>query len=260
MIRPYGIARVPVAESYTPVSHAASVAIDGEAYALLTKPDQLEVIRLNFEQELHLVLPAPGDIKLDWKQNDRNSDLVAVAARRSTQSMTSTAQGYVNNSVYLNNTNLNGTCLGRRKPRYPGSAGYYGSVAYDWGGFDSVSAYNSYMQSGKQVGDIDYSAEETCSRGVDCSGFVSQCWRLSSKYGTWTLPNISNWVPTVAQIRTGDIFNKNGVHVVMVNYVANGAIMGWESTTTNSYDRVVYRLIPWSDIPNYIGYRYKSVF
>lgn len=63
---------------------------------------------------------------------------------------------------------------------------------------------------------------------------------------------------SVSLIRTGDIFNKSGVHVVMVNYVTNGGIMGWEATTSYGYDRVVYRFIPWTDIPNYTGYRYKS--
>ncbi len=62
--------------------------------------------------------------------------------------------------------------------------------AYDWGGFDAVSHFSSQMDQGKQAGDIDtvnppgVYGTESCSRGVDCSGFVSRALGLTKPYIT----------------------------------------------------------------------------
>ncbi|MCL7453405.1 MAG: hypothetical protein M8467_10200 [Anaerolineae bacterium] len=54
-----GMARVPVAERYTYVQNGLAVGPDGCVYALLTRPDQVEVIRLGFSTELESILPTP---------------------------------------------------------------------------------------------------------------------------------------------------------------------------------------------------------
>jgi hypothetical protein len=54
-----GLARVPVAERYTYVQNGLAVGPDGCVYALLTRPDLVEVIRLGFSTELEPILPTP---------------------------------------------------------------------------------------------------------------------------------------------------------------------------------------------------------
>jgi hypothetical protein len=53
-----GLARVPVAEQHTYVQHGLAVGRDGAVYALLTRPDHVEVVRLSFAAELPPILPA----------------------------------------------------------------------------------------------------------------------------------------------------------------------------------------------------------
>jgi hypothetical protein len=54
-----GLARVPVAERYTYVQNGLAVGPDGCVYALLTRPDRVEVVRLGFSTELEPMLPTP---------------------------------------------------------------------------------------------------------------------------------------------------------------------------------------------------------
>jgi len=54
-----GMARVPVGEQYTYVQHGLAVGPDGGVYALLTRPDHVEVVRLGFSTESEPLLPTP---------------------------------------------------------------------------------------------------------------------------------------------------------------------------------------------------------
>jgi hypothetical protein len=179
--------------------------------------------------------------------------------------MAATAETFINNTVNLSLTNLNGACGGRTKPRYLGAtAGEYKSVAYDWGGWETVTKYNERMAEGKVAGDINSEAVESCSHGVDCSGFVTVCWGITEqKYGTRTLPEISNLIDG-ADLRRGDILNFEGKHVVMFDKFARNAdgvrgIMAWESTTTDRADRVIYRWSSWRRLAGYVARRYRKV-
>jgi hypothetical protein len=251
-----GVARVPM-NSYTDVQHNVAVSPNGEVYALVTKRDRADILRLEFSTQLPPVLP------------NMSSRLLAsgppLPCTRTREQMATTAETFINNRVNLSLTNLNGACSGRTKPRYLGStAGEYKSVAYDWGGWDAVAVYNQHMANGRVAGDINSNAVESCSHGVDCSGFVTVCWGITDrKYGTSTLPSISDVIDG-ADLRRGDILNKAGSHVVMFDKFARNeqdvrGIMAWESTTTNSADRVVYRWSSWRRLQGYIPRRYKKV-
>lgn len=237
-----GIDRVPLTQQHTYVAHGLAVGPDSAVYALVTRPDRVEVQRLRFAQTLEPIL-APGDLN---RTNQDTGGMFITQRCVSRDSMMSIAREYVNNSKYLSQTNTDGSCSGRGKPRYIAGADTYASVAYDWGGWDTVNGYNGSMSPGTyQAGDIDTAGVESCSRGVDCSGFVSRVWRLSSKYSTSTLPNIS-WQlsstndPSTNDLRRGDILNKAGSHVILFADFGSNGVYGYESTTSNAYDRVVY--------------------
>jgi hypothetical protein len=176
--------------------------------------------------------------------------------------MLATANQYKNNSKYLNAINTDGACTGRGKPRYIGGAGTYPSVAYDWGGFDTVSGYNGYMDPNTyKAGDINTAGTESCSRGVDCAGFVSRVWALSTYHNCTALadPILSCPLYATTYLRRGDIMDDPGHHVVWFDTTASGGIYDYESTTDSSYDRVVRMYSSWTRLSGYTPLRYCNV-
>ncbi|PIU90282.1 MAG: hypothetical protein COS63_03600, partial [Anaerolineae bacterium CG06_land_8_20_14_3_00_57_67] len=238
-----GVARVPIAEQYTYVQQGLAIGPDGSVYVLATRPDRVEVWRLVFTQSLDSILYEPPLTSNPAEIHDESFGVKACVSRNT---IISTASSYRNNSKYLSSTNINGACSGRQKPRYLGGAGTYSSVSYDWGGFDTVSGFNGYMYPNTyKAGDIN-TTEESCSRGVDCSGFVSRTWQLTSKHSTCTLENISTQLPSKNDMLRGDIYNKCGDHVVLFSSFGSDGMWDYESTTYNSYDRVVYIYSKWT--------------
>ncbi|HZN92276.1 MAG TPA: hypothetical protein VFB81_06205, partial [Myxococcales bacterium] len=248
-----GMARFPIGEQAVPVEQALAVGPDGQVYGLLAQADRVLVARLSFMPRLVPILPEDSFEPVAPQLS------LACTTYRST--IASRANAYINNSHYLSSTNISGACAGRIKPRYLYSAGNYYSVSYDWNGFDSVSGFNSYMSPGtSQAGDIDTAGSEGCSKGVDCSGFVSRAWGLPQKYGTGTLPSLSTAI-SWASLKVGDILDKPGVHVVLiVTYTSTSSAYVWEATTTGSFDRVVKRTInPGTYLAGYTAYRFNTL-
>lgn len=253
------VARVPLQERYTFVAHGVAISPDGQAYALITRPDGADVVRLIFSSELEPILPETSPVRTKM-----DSSAILDDPPPTREQMIESARKYVDNQVFLNETNLDGPCQGRKKPRYLGtSPKVYPSVAYDWGGWDTVNKYSEYMAQGYQAGDIKTPSVESCSRGVDCSGFVTRCWGITNqKYGTSTLPEISTPI-TKEELLPGDIINRPGHHVVMFGEWHDQGILTWEATTTNGLDRVVHKLWPWSRFersdPPYTPRRYNKL-
>ena len=52
-----GMARVPLEEYYYPIYRKLAIGYDGEVYALLPRPDSLDVVRLDFYSALDPLLP-----------------------------------------------------------------------------------------------------------------------------------------------------------------------------------------------------------
>ena len=56
----------------------------------------------------------------------------------------------------------------------------------------------------------------SCAAGVDCSGYVSQAWGLTSKLGTWDIASNKiteeiDWY----EMKPGDVYVVPGVHVML---------------------------------------------
>jgi hypothetical protein len=259
-----GIARVPLAERFAYTQRGVGVDQDGNVYAMIPREDRLDIVRLSFKKALKPILQStelkesePGILHA---HASRLPVMVPSACSRTRTQMTAAAAEYPNNQTYLTSTNLSGTCAGRTAPRYLGTnAGNKVSVPYDWGGFDSVSDYRSFMSQVYKAGDINTAGVESCSKGVDCSGFVSRVWGLTSKYSTTTLPGISTQLLDVKSLQMGDIVNLYNSHVVIFNGMENGGIDAWESTVYGSQDRVVYGYVSWTRLSGYVPYRYNGV-
>jgi hypothetical protein len=263
-----GAARVPLDERYTYVRNGVAVAPDGQVYALVTRPDRTDVVRLQFSRQLNSILPrserpvvARAKAASSAVSASDTATAAAATACRSRDDMYNTAMSYINNRVYISKTSIDGTAsckAGRTKPHYLGAAGYYDSVAYDWGGWDTPDDFNSYMAQNYTAGDMDDAASESCSRGVDCSGFVSRNWATDIKYSTKGLPDISTTI-TKSQLQRGDIINLYGVHVAMFDRLDPNGVYTLESTAHNNSDRVVNIFNYWSRFDSYSFYRYKNV-
>jgi hypothetical protein len=135
-------------------------------------------------------------------------------------------------------------------------------MAYCWGGFSSLTSFTSGLTNGKSAGDNDCTTNgdccETCALGVDCSGFVSHAWGLTTKYSTTTIPNISTAYSSASQVKQGDCFNLSGSHVRLVdtNYV-NGSFLLMESSAVDW--KVSYRTYTASQLTSYTPRWYVHV-
>ena len=96
-------------------------------------------------------------------------------------------------------------------------------VPYKWGGFDSLASFDAGIKRGKAAGDL-YTSEKRVKGGaavsseavgIDCSGFISRCWRLPRKYGTATLSQVSRPLRSMSELRPGDILNTANAHVIL---------------------------------------------
>lgn len=95
-------------------------------------------------------------------------------------------------------------------------------MPYQWGGFDTPETFLTALAAGKKAGDTATPtkrrlleagvSDEAC--GIDCSGFVSRCWKLSRPYSTRTLHLICDRLETWDDLAPGDIL-LNDKHVVL---------------------------------------------
>lgn len=135
------------------------------------------------------------------------------------------------------------------------------SVPYKWGGFSSLETFSAKQLTGVPTGS-DYTSDVSWSDnycvGVDCSGFVSRCWRLASKYGTSTLPSLSTALASFDDMRTGDIVNYAGSHVRLFwKKEENGTYTMIEAMGT--YWRVMTRNYTASALASYTPLRYNNI-
>lgn len=150
----------------------------------------------------------------------------------------------------------------------------YTGVAYNWGGFDAVSSFQTKMSTGVKAGDskkcVDGIADTTWG-GVDCSGFISRCWNTARKYSTLDIPTICTQI-LWTELKPGDVLNSskntpNGVgHVRLFDKFDTGnsdLLWVYESTTPPSVSsgRVVYRSVSISAMKNsgYLPQRYSLI-
>ncbi len=105
------------------------------------------------------------------------------------------------------------------------ASGVNRSMPYKWGGFDTPRSFVRRLNEEAVVYAGDYASsyktrgsDGTVSRyaaGIDCSGFVSRCWRLERPHSTRELGALCTALPSEKELRPGDIMLCPGVHVVM---------------------------------------------
>lgn len=96
-------------------------------------------------------------------------------------------------------------------------------IPYQWGGFSSLEEFDKGIADGKYAGDIFTPQKRTLlddavSRhavGIDCSGFVSKCWKLPRSFSTRELPSLCVPLASWDELQSGDILNTHNNHVLI---------------------------------------------
>jgi hypothetical protein len=95
-------------------------------------------------------------------------------------------------------------------------------VAYKWGGNDSPRSFSAGIRAGNAAGDV-YTQEKrrrgdkavsADAVGIDCSGFINHCWKLTARYSTYSLPSICQKLSPAA-LEPADIMNQPNGHVLL---------------------------------------------
>ncbi len=92
--------------------------------------------------------------------------------------------------------------------------GDYIGVAYDWDGSMTSEEYLAGLADGLGAGSHSWHGSLSCTVGLDCSGFVTQCWQSELRLSTATIPN-SSWEIGIDDLLPGDAWNNPGSHVVL---------------------------------------------
>ncbi len=150
--------------------------------------------------------------------------------------------------------NQSGSCPASYQPMYvPGDQM---GVAYKWGGFKSLFQFSEDIDNGRAAGKAAGGDVLSCTTGVDCSGFVSQIWKRSWKYGTATLHEISSSLPAENML-VGDIFNEAGYHTAMFShFLDNGEPYMLEAVFNNTH---INATGGWTWVDGFIPRRFDNI-
>ncbi|MBE0418069.1 MAG: hypothetical protein IBX63_09920 [Coriobacteriia bacterium] len=272
---PSALFEVPVDVFATHPTRPVRVTEDGTAYLLVPGSDRISVLRVLWTPDTAESLPAVVESATrepEAAQRGEGANALpslldtvrslftpepAIAAWTPTNA-NDRAWTYVNHYWYCNTKNYS-TRNGSIRPRYLTSANrYYYAVPYCWGGFDTISSYRNAMSAGYSAGDINCTgAKRAGTAGVDCSGFVSRLWGLGTKRSTSTLRYVARAV-SKSSMKLGDAYIWPGSHCMFFRYYTPGGAQVFESTKTNSYDRVVTMNRTNSALANYGAWRYQN--
>jgi cell wall-associated NlpC family hydrolase len=124
-------------------------------------------------------------------------------------------------------------------------------VPYQWGGFWTLPGFDQGLLDGKYAGDFATTGVSSFCVGVDCSGFVSRCWKLLSHYSTRMMDDYiaaphSSW----NQLKPADAVHKPGHVRLFVDFNPNGSLLTVEASGRDW--RVSYRSYYLSDLSEYL--------
>ncbi len=96
-------------------------------------------------------------------------------------------------------------------------------VPYQWGGYTTLEEFDEGLAAGRPAGHVfeateNFRARVRASRealGVDCSGFVSRCWRTEKRHATYTFAEVTDELSSYDELLPGDAVNKPYGHIVI---------------------------------------------
>jgi len=259
------------AQSYAFIDNDLQVSPDGKLYHMFADETSLKILEWDLDKagtdvraypqsyyRFHGFIDA-GEAEPETEQSEIEKDfsLNAVLPTVTSDEALETGDSYVRLTWSCTSANItNGTITDQygykvKTPTWvtPGS---HQNMAYKWGGFQTLNQFLNGLNSGKYAGDA-YTSKSVGSPsavGVDCSGFVSRCWNLTSHYSTRMMDDgITLTYESWEETRPGDAAHIVGHVRMVVHHNSNGTITMVESAGYNW--RVSYRAYSFSALSDY---------
>lgn len=135
-------------------------------------------------------------------------------------------------------------------------------IPYKWGGFHTLDQYESGLLNNKYAGDIATSGVSSAAVGVDCSGYVSRCWKLSSHYATSMMNSNTTLFTKVSdwnQFLPADAIHKVGHVRLGVARNVDGSILAMEAAGSSTGWKVDYRNYTLANLSDYTLLKYTGM-
>lgn len=164
------------------------------------------------------------------------------------------ARAFCYHSWTCSAANLLAPCLAGYDSRY--AVGDHLGVCYDWGGYVSLHQFGMDIRAGQGAGSPPQGEVAACTTGLDCSGYISQCWDTGQKYGTWTLQDISTAIDT-SDLEPGDALNDPGLHVeIYAGALADGTPFFYHAAPPNVH---MNWYTGWTGVQGFDAIRYDQI-
>lgn len=136
--------------------------------------------------------------------------------------------------------------------------GTYVGLPYDWGGYKTIEEFDQDLVDGLGAGSHKWHGVLWCTTGLDCSGFVSQCWE-APHLSTSTMFVVAEEIDP-DDILPADAYNKAGSHIVLwVGRADNGAPVFYEAAG-NPVNKVrLNEGASWSYLSGYLPIRLSTL-
>jgi hypothetical protein len=135
-------------------------------------------------------------------------------------------------------------------------------IPYKWGGFHTLDQYDSGLLNNKYAGDIATSGVSSAAVGVDCSGYVSRCWKLSSHYSTSMMNSNTTLFTQVLdwnQFLPADALHKVGHVRLGVLRNTDGSFLAVEAAGSSTGWKVDYRSYTLANLSDYTLLKYTGM-
>ncbi len=135
--------------------------------------------------------------------------------------------------------------------------GTWVGLPYDWGGYVTIAEFDAQIADGYGAGSHSSDGILECTTGLDCSGFVSQCWETSHE-STRTLDSVAR-ATAWDDILRGDAVNDAGSHVVLYTHTSSaGQPLFYEAAGTPDKVRI-NTTGGWSYVDGYVPLRFEGI-
>lgn len=143
-------------------------------------------------------------------------------------------------------------------------------IPYQWGGFSTLEEFDQGLKDGKAAGDVYTDAKRaalddavsTEAVGIDCSGFISRCWKLPRSYSTRELPGLCKVIEWDA-LKPGDILNTHNAHCLLItgwDGPNRERVLAYETGSPPTWKVVSHTIdVAWLKSLGYRPYRYRGM-
>jgi len=144
-------------------------------------------------------------------------------------------------------------------------------VPYQWGGICTLAQFDEGVAAGRAAGDI-YTERKRAlldgavSReavGIDCSGYISRCWKLPRAYSTRELPTLCQRLHSWDELQPGDLLNTHNAHCLLFAGWEDGKrrrLIAYETGSPPTWKVLRHGIdVAWLKAEGYQAFRYRGL-